>query len=344
MVILVGFVFLYGQENQLFAMDLGSTQEGVRASPDVQNLLSEVELKKTKAALASLEGQYKLQLNELNENIKTKEEKVLKLQQELEARENAIKDFSNREKENLEFLQQHQLQIKNLEKEIESLHKSVQEGEKSLSEKESELEEHKEEVARLKEDLAKADADLKLFDQKKKEIKDLSKKLSMLSETLADRESILQRKEKELKEQKEETGVLNEELRTVKANFSKTTSSLSKKIEDLEKKIRQSEKEKASLRDKLEKTQISPQKNKGLTKDPFLDRDFRMLTETLVKKEERIKQLEAEIAVLKGEKTKKAVTRKDVSTADRAAPEDAQKKAEELKRQIEILLESQQTH
>lgn len=287
------------------------------------------DLKRAREALGGIEGPYRTKISQLSENAKLKDEQLTRFQASSKEKESVSADFQKHEKDVTDSLGKYRVKISELEKSIVGLNKSLFDKEKMLSDKQAELESQKRESAAQRgrsvasgqkeqgRPFASADLDreraqleqqisdssAKLFDQQKN-LKDLEKKVADMNETLGERELVLIRKEKELRERSREIDELQAQVKSLKRASSysaRTEPILSQTQKRLQEKVGQLERERDDLEDRLREAQKAPAASVE-SKDPFADRNFRIMTETLVRKEDQIQQLETELNALKRER------------------------------------------
>jgi chromosome segregation ATPase len=281
------------------------------------------ELKKARVTLGNIEGQYKVKLDQLNNSLKVKDDEIRKFESKLGEKDTTSSGFKVREKDYSDALRKYQAQIAGLEKTVTDLNRALSEKEKIVAQKEANFEKYRrlpgagrvaqvkadaesvEEKALLEKQISESSA--KLFDQQE-ELEGLEKKVGELKDTLYQRELLLAKKDRDLKERIAEVESLRVEIRGLGAGrgyAGKTVPLLSDTQKELEARISQLESEKLELEDRLEAAQRKSSGRAGdktESKNLFADRNFRILTETLVRKEEEIKQMETELEAFRREK------------------------------------------
>ncbi len=322
-------------QSQNFAADLAAAQESLKEAKEnlaamireksgvensnlildnrLKNTTSELtrtldELKKARETLGSIDGQYRTKIAQLTENMKSKDQQLLKFQQQLKDKEGSVTDIRKREIETSDAVRQYQKRVSELEKTVSTLNKSLEERDRALSQASKtgprpQVSSASFERERFNLEKQISDSSAKLFDQQE-QLKDLEKKVSALDREVSGKELQLAKREQELKERVGEIEILKNEvlsLRSVSSQSSETAPMLTETQKQLQEKVRQLERERRSLEDKLE---VAQQRATGKTegvKDIFADRNFRILTETLVKKEEQIKEMEKELGAFKAD-------------------------------------------
>ncbi|MBI5873385.1 MAG: hypothetical protein HZB36_04490 [Candidatus Omnitrophica bacterium] len=281
------------------------------------------ELKKARLTLGNIEGQYKAKLDQLNNSLKAKDDQIRKLESKLGEKDTTSSGFKTREKDYSDALRKYQAQIAGLEKTVTDLNQALSEKEKIVAQKEVESEKYRrfpgagraaqvkadaesvEEKALLEKQISESSA--RLFDQQE-ELKGLEKKVGELKDTLYQRELLLAKKDRDLKERINEVESLRAEVKGLgveRGYAGKTAPLLSETQRELEARVSQLESEKLELEDSLEAAQRKSSgraEAKADPKDLFADRNFRILTEALVRKEEEIKQMETELEAFRREK------------------------------------------
>jgi len=264
------------------------------------------ELKKAREILDGIDGKYSARMSQLTESVKSKDQQLLKLEEKI--KEGPATDIRKRGAEAGDSVRKYQQRISELEKSVEDLNRSLDEKDRMLSKAAksgsgTQVVAASFEKERFNLEKQIADSSSKLFDQQE-QLQDLEKKVADLNDAVSQRESQLAKGEMELKEKSNEIESLKSEvisLRSMSYQRSETGPILSETQKQLQNKVRGLEMEKRLLEDKLEAAQqLRAGKGEG-TKDIFADRSFRILTETMVKKEEQIKQMEAELNAFKSE-------------------------------------------
>lgn len=289
------------------------------------------ELKKAREALAGIESQYKIKLDQLAANIAIKDDQILKLQ-EKNSQQNALaENLKMRHKDVEDLLRKHQMKAVELEKTISSLNKTIGDKETLIARKEVELQARKKEagtqqpaaaaakakaaeseskIASLEREKAQlerqvAESSARLFDQQE-ELQGLGEKLAFLKKEFSDKETGLLRREDEIRSKSKEIESLKEAVRNLQElaeEVSKSEPLVAQAQIQLEEKVRRLETEKAVLEDRLKRAERAASSTaKGEERDLHLDLNFRVLTETIVKKEEQITAMEAELESLRQEK------------------------------------------
>jgi chromosome segregation ATPase len=277
------------------------------------------ELKKARQTLGNAQGPYESKLAQLEQSLKSKDEQIRKFQAKLGEDNVSGSSAGTQGRDFGDALRKYQAQIEQFEKTVTFLNRSVEEKERLLAQKEAELEKFRklplsqraafaksaagtqEERSQLEKQISSSSA--RLFDQQE-QLEDLKKTIEDLKDALGQREDSLSRKERELRERTLEVQSLRAELdnlSSASSAMSQTAPLLSETQKALEVRVRSLQAEKIVLEEKLE----AAQRKSGAraeTKDPFADRNFRVLTEALVRKEEQINQMETELASLRKEK------------------------------------------
>ncbi len=274
------------------------------------------ELKKARETLAGIENQYKDRLIQLTDSVKLKEGEIKRLQSgsfDRGARTSGSSaDFSD-------SMRAYQSKISELENTISSLNKDLSSKERILARREEELERYRKMPA-VSRDISDdryremdkdrqffekqiSDSNAKLLEQQDS-LRDLEDRVSELRSTLAERESLLAERTEELQDRAREVAELRDELRSLK--FASTSapgarSEITKAQRELESRVRQLEEDKKTLERRLGDAKKMG-RGKAEPEDLFADRNFRIMTETLVKKEEDIRKMEAELKTLRKEK------------------------------------------
>ncbi|MFH0940414.1 MAG: hypothetical protein V1840_00975 [Candidatus Omnitrophota bacterium] len=256
------------------------------------------ELKKARETLGGIDGQYRTKIAQLIENMKSKDQQLLKFQQQLKGKEGSVADIRKREMEARDAVRQHQKRVSELEKTVLTLNKSLDERDRALSQASKtgpsaqvSLASFERERFNLEKQIS--DSSARLFDQQE-QLKDLEKKVSALGREVSEKELQLAKREQEFKERAGEIETLKNEILNLRP--------LTETQKQLQEKVRQLEEERRSLEDKFEVAQQRAADNTEGIRDIFADRNFRILTETLVKKEEQIKDMEKELIAFKAEK------------------------------------------
>jgi len=129
--------------------------------------------------------------------------------------------------------------------------------------------------------------------------------LAKMRAKLFEREAVLEQKEREVLAGRLEVDRLSDEIAALRSGqdvLSKGAPDASKVYRELEKKIRALERENAALEKKVAAAQKRSRGKKRAKEDPFRDRNLRLMTEQLVKKEKETRLLAEEVAALKKEK------------------------------------------
>ncbi len=283
------------------------------------------ELKNVRETLGGIEGQYKTKLAQVADTLKSKEAEFIKLQEKLKNKESSVEIHQAQLKTSVEDLRKNQLEIESLRKSVATLEKAVADKDKQLAQKQADLDR-----ARLRgativkgsssepvpagqiEGLEKertnlerqvSDASARLFDQQES-LKDLEKKVQSLTQNVAERDALLAQKGKEVDLYRSQVETLRQDIISLRNGSGQVSASmplLSQTQRDLEERILKLEEDKAMLEARLASAS-SGKTSKTTVQDPFQDRNFRILTETLVKKEEQINAIQKELEILHREK------------------------------------------
>jgi len=281
------------------------------------------ELKQARATLGGVESPYKSKLAQMAENLKRKEEEYLNLQNRLSEAERSLLAYQAEGKDYSQGAQMFQGRLEALDKDIAGLRAELVEKDRKLSEKDIEISELRQNLETARTEAEKQQAasavagvesqraglaqeitasNAQLLGQQE-ELKSVQQSLADLKEKLYQREAALAEKEREVTQSRSEMDRLKEEiaaLRSGKDVVSKGAAEGTEVRRELDKKIRDLEKENDALQEKLSRAEKQP---RGREKsDPFLDRNLRLLTEQLVKKEEEIRDLTTQLAALQNEK------------------------------------------
>lgn len=285
------------------------------------------ELKKAREAVAGIEGQYSAKVEQLSANIKIKDDQVARLQEKDKEQNALVEHLKMRQKEIEDLLRKHQAKAAELEKTVSGLNKAVGDKEKIIAQKASELEASKK-AAWTQQPAAKAraaeaetkiaslerekvqlekqvsESSARLFDQQE-ELHGLKGQLVPIKKELAEKGAELLRREEEMRAKSREIETLKEAVRNLRELAEETSKSeplVAQAQIQLEEKVRRIEAEKADLEDRLRRAERASVAAREEARDPHLDLNFRVLTETIVKKEEQIASMEAELESLRREK------------------------------------------
>ncbi len=280
------------------------------------------DLRLAQQTLGGVENPYRAKMAQLSENLKNKEQEYMNLQGRLDEAQRALmayqaqgEDYSQgarKYQERLEVLNQN---IVTLKKELAQKNRLLVQKEAALAELEGERETARSAVPRQEAATKSLESDRRAVEA---QIFELNLELSAQQETaaalqrdladargkLSEREQVLAQKERALSEGQVEMDRLKDEmaaLRSGKEMLSESAQDVKKVRRDLDRKIRDLEKENASLEKRLAETQARLGSRRG-GEDPFKDRNLRLMTEQLVKKEEEIQALSEEVAALTKEK------------------------------------------
>ncbi len=265
------------------------------------------ELKKARETLGGIDGKYSSRISQLTENVTSKDKQLIKLEEKI--KEGPAIDISKREADAGDAARKYKQRISELEKNVEELNRSLDEKSKMLSKavkpgSGAQVTAASFEKERFNLEKQIANSSSKLFEQQE-QLKDLERKVADLNSAVSLRESQLTNSEDELKEKSAEIESLKDEvmsLRSASYQRAETAPILSQTQKQLQEKVRELEKERRLLEDRL---RVAQQRSTGKAegvRDIFADRNFRILTETLVRKEEQIKEMETELNAFKSEK------------------------------------------
>jgi len=192
-------------------------------------------------------------------------------------------------------------QLKGREGELDDLRKQIAEVRDRLYDREASLVEIEARRKSLEQQISASQEHVR---GKGQQLDVFQREVESLREKLREREMLLSRAEDEAQEARRDAKDLEKEitaLRTDKKTFSRGTSELAKVRRTLDKKIRELERENAALEKELALAEKRPAV-RGRKGDPFRDRNLRLMTEQLVKKEEEIQGLTRQLAALTKEK------------------------------------------
>jgi chromosome segregation ATPase len=281
------------------------------------------ELKTVRETLGGIEGQYKTKLAQVVETLKSKEAEFVKLQEKLRSKESTVEMHQTQLKTSVDDLRKSQESMETLRKEVASLSKMVADKDKLLAQKQADIDRARtrpsassggatgvsngpidgmeKERTNLERQVSSASA--RLFDQQES-LKDLETKVDSLTQEVSEKDALLTKREKEVAVYKSQAETLRQDIIALRNGSGQITEAmpyLSASQSELESRIRQLEEDKVVLEARL----ASSAKGKAgavKEKDPFQDRNFRILTETLVKKEEEIRGIQEELEDLRREK------------------------------------------
>lgn len=298
------------------------------------------ELRNTRETLGGIDAQYKTKLAQLAENIKIKDVEFQKILERLKVQETDLAQLRASEKNASEILRKAQYEQTALEKKAGELNRVLADKEKQIASKDEELRKREIELGVTRKDLNAAksrtstrraeEAEKKVFSLEKSkaeleaqieelrsrssgiqgEVSGYERKVSLLNQALSEKSAALKKGEFEILSQKETIEVLRRELtdlRSRSSGLSDMQPAISEATLSLEKKIRQLEEDKMRLEEKLRKTSLVRRAEKSQvaprdSADIFADRNFRILTETLVKREEELSALRQEVESLRSDK------------------------------------------
>lgn len=281
------------------------------------------ELKRVRETLGGIEGQYKTKLAEVTQTLKSKEVEFAKLQEKLRTKESSVEVHQTQLKSSVDDLRKSQEAMEALRREVTALSKTIADKDKLAAQKQAELDRLKARATATKggaseaavcqiDGLEKERTDLerqvsgasaKLFDQQES-LRDLETKVDAMAQQIAQKDALLTKREKEVSAYRSQVETLRQDiiaLRNGSGQITEAMPRLSSTQRELEGRIRELEEEKIVLQTRL----ASVSKGKSVAaaeKDPFQDRNFRILTETLVKKEEEIRDMQNEVESLRREK------------------------------------------
>ncbi len=258
---------------------------------------------------------------ELESQRRDLKQQITASQEQLKDKEAQLEDFRQQLAEVRKRLYQREAVLAEIEARRQSLEQQISASQEQLKGKEQQLDTFQRQSAELKEKLYKHEAVLaemksqrQAFEQqitasqerlksKEEQFDVLQLQLTDLREKLHEREALLSEKEHEAQLALRETDGLREEildLRSDKQMFSKGTAELAKVRRELDSRIQRLEKENALLEREL----ASAEKGAAVSKkgDPFRDRNLRLMTEQLVKKEEEIRGLTDALTSLEKER------------------------------------------
>ncbi len=281
------------------------------------------ELRQARALLGGIENPYKVKMVQLSENLKKKEEEYLVLQKRLEEVQRALMAYEAQGEEYSQGARKYQERLEVLSGNIANLKMELVEKNRLLSQKDVALTDLRREMetAQTAAEQQKASGAVAGVESERKNLQaqisassaelagqeqaleEQRQNLTDLRDKLYDREAALAAKERELSQNRTEMDRLKAEiaaLRSGKEMLAKGTQDVAQVRRELDRKIRDLEKENASLQKKLAEAQV--RSRGGQQEDPFKDRNLRLMTEQLVKKEDEIRGLAAEIATLTKEK------------------------------------------
>ncbi len=194
-----------------------------------------------------------------------------------------------------------QEQLKGKEEELASFHRQMEDLRRRLYDREAVLAEMESRYAGFEQQIAASQQQLM---GKEQQLDTLQQQLADLKGRLHERETMLAERENDVAQARLEIKELEEEaaaLRSGKGVSAKVSGDVARVRRDLERKIRDLEKENAALGKKLAAAEKRP-RGEQVKEDPFRDRNLRLLTEQLVKKEREIRGLADDVTALKKEK------------------------------------------
>ncbi len=283
------------------------------------------ELMQARALLGGVENPYKVKMAQMAENMKAKEQQYMNLQKRLAETERGLMAYQAQGEDFTQGARRYQERLQVLSGNIATLRGELVEKSRLVQQKDFEISNLLIEVERVRstvqqEAVAGAVASLKveregLQDQiassqarlktQQDELVTMNGELAKLRAKLFEREAFLEQKEREVVEGRLEAEGLREEIAVLRSGqdvLAKGAPDASKVYRELEKKIRQLERENAALEKKITEAQKRSRGRQRDKEDPFRDRNLRLLTEQLVKKEREIRNLADDVTALKKEK------------------------------------------
>ncbi len=280
------------------------------------------ELKQARATLMGIEDRYKGRLSEVSQNLKLKDEQMTRFQDQIREKDGSAVIVEQKEKDASVALRNYQAQLQEMEKSLAALNQSLYQKQQVINEQSAAVEQLKKENLDLKgragmgalDPSARAALEQQVstsgveLSRQQEALRSLEEKVATLSEELAGRQEDLFEKEKELTARAQEISDLRQQVASLKVaspQSAKTEALLSETRRQLEQKVRALEGDKKDLEARMEELKKAG-RAKAESSDPMADKNFRVLTETLVKKEELIKQLENELEELRVDKLARA--------------------------------------
>jgi chromosome segregation ATPase len=269
------------------------------------------ELKKSREAIGGIDGQNRTKIDQVSMSVRLKDQELARLSDRLKEKESALTVLLAKEQEARQGAREAQMKVVELEKTVGSLNHAIAQKEVEIARAASGAGKERpsgtaaaqgagleKEKTTLENQVAQASA--RLFDQQET-LKGLENKVAELTSTLANKDAevaLARRTAEGLK-------VQLEMLRNGSSSVAATGETLSASSIELEAKVRLLERQKDELLAKVGQLERAPSTGKS-ARDPFADRNFRILTETLVKKEETIAGLERELKGLREYKNGRA--------------------------------------
>jgi chromosome segregation ATPase len=285
------------------------------------------ELKDTRHALAGIDAQYRTKLLQVTDNLKLKEDQLNKLGEKIRQKEMEVQSYQGQTKQHAERVTQFQKNIAESESVVAGLQKKLEEKEKQLAVKTSQLEEARLitarssaasvsnsvsvaklsalEKERIELERQVSGASARIFDMSE-QLKESQGKLAEAKAAADDRDRALVSKEYELDRYRKEVEAMKNDIRSLKAgatDMSVSSAVFSEQKDQLVRRVRDLEREKANLEEQVSHLQGGAGASvKGDPQDPYLNMNFRVLAESLVKKEQEIQSMQDELDVLRREK------------------------------------------
>ncbi|MGE5279490.1 MAG: hypothetical protein ACM3L6_01930 [Deltaproteobacteria bacterium] len=281
------------------------------------------ELKMAREMLGGIENPYKTKMNQLSENLKKKEQEYVAVQGKLEEAQRGLLAYEAQGQDYAQGARKYQDRLEVLSRNIANLKTELIEKSQQLSQKDVALADMQREldaahtdaqrqkalpalpaIQTQREDLqAQVAASGAELAGQQEALDALRQEMASLHDKLYDREAALAQKEQEVRQRELDMKNLQEEMAALRAGKEKTarrSDDFEKARRELQDRIDALEKENAGLKRRLAEVEASGRDR--VKEDPYKDRNLRLMTEQLVKKEEEIQRLSDQVAALTKEK------------------------------------------